>query len=307
MYIGIDIGGTKCAVLKSDANLNIIRREEFATADVSSTVAWIIARVEEMMPATAIGISCGGPLDEEKGIILSPPNLPGWDEVHIVDILECYFSIPVKLRNDANACALAEYKFGAGVGYKNVVFMTFGTGLGAGLILDGKLYSGTNGNAGEVGHIRLAPDGPVGYGKQGSFEGFCSGGGIVRLARIYAEELESIGRSASYSELIKNDRLSTKVLAEMAKSGDADALAVFKKSAEKLGAGLSIIIDLINPDAIVIGSVYSRCRELFDEEMYRVIKAEALEFSAGVCKVLPASLGEKIGDIAAISVAMEER
>ena len=97
-----------------------------------------------------MGISCGGPLDASSGVILSPPNLPGWDNVKIVQMIEEKFGVPCGLQNDANACALAEWRFGAGKGTKNMIFLTFGTGMGAGLILDGKLYAGTNGMAGEI-------------------------------------------------------------------------------------------------------------------------------------------------------------
>ena len=131
----------------------------------------------------AIGITCGGPLDSKKGLIMSPPNLPKWDKIPITKIIEDNFNVPVFLQNDANACALAEWRFGAGKGTNNMIFLTFGTGLGAGLILDGRLYAGTNNLAGEIGHIRLAKDGPLGYDKKGSFEGFCSGAGIARLAK----------------------------------------------------------------------------------------------------------------------------
>ena len=114
---------------------------------------------------------------------MCPPNLPDWDNVPLVEMTEKRLGIKTILQNDANACAVAEWKFGAGRGTRNMVFLTFGTGMGAGLILDGRLYSGTNDMAGEVGHIRLAPKGPLGYGKKGSFEGFCSGGGIADLAK----------------------------------------------------------------------------------------------------------------------------
>lgn len=135
-----------------------------------------------------IGISCGGPLDAERGIIQTPPNLPLWKDVPICAILEQQFCIPTRLQNDANACALAEWRFGAGRGTKNMMFITFGTGFGAGLILNGQLYSGTNGNAGEIGHIRLAEYGPSGYGKIGSYEGFCSGSGIAQIGQTMVRE-----------------------------------------------------------------------------------------------------------------------
>lgn len=305
-YIGIDIGGTKCAVLKSDGNMNILKKVKFPTEGFEKTLDRIFKEVEELLPAAAIGISCGGPLDERRGIIMSPPNLPGWDNVHITQMLTERFGIPAFLCNDANACALAEWRYGAGRGCENMVFMTFGTGLGAGLILNGRLYSGTNGNAGEIGHIRLSPDGPVGYGKRGSFEGFCSGGGIAQLAKKYAEKKIAEGNPPRFcpNEHSLPD-ITTKLVAEFAENGDADAIAVFDQSAEKLGEGLSVVIDILNPEVIVIGSVFARSEKLFVEKMNEIIKREALDASREVCSVRAASLGESIGDVAAITVAIE--
>ena len=310
MYVGIDIGGTKTAVIKAtvlpDGKPVIEKRVAFATSSPDETIKRIIKEVEAVKPFSAIGISCGGPLDEERGIIMSPPNLPGWDNIKIVEMLEARFGTPVAIRNDANACALAEWRFGAGVGTKNMVFLTFGTGLGAGLILDGKLYSGTNGNAGEVGHIRLADNGPCGYGKFGSFEGFCSGGGIAELGKIKARKALADGKlilgCKSESDI---DSLTAKVISSLACGGDSDAIAVYSESAEKLGAGLSIIIDTLNPEAIVIGSVYERSEKLFTKAMNEVLEKEALKESLGACRVLPAKLGDEIGNYAAISVAVE--
>ena len=310
MYIGIDIGGTKCAVIKADitkgGELRVEKKASFKTESCEKTIEKIISAVEEMLPCRAIGISCGGPLDEKKGIIMSPPNLPGWDNVHITDMLRERFNVPVSIMNDANACALAEWRFGAGRGTENMVFLTFGTGLGAGLILNGKLYSGANGNAGEVGHMRLAEDGPLGYGKLGSFEGFCSGGGIGRLAAQKAmeaiEEGQYILGCKSKSDA---ERLSAKQVAQMAREGDEDAIAIYRESGKMLGLGLSYIIDTLNPEAIVIGSVYQRSEELFSESMYEVLSLEALKESLGACKILSAELGDSIGDYAAISVALE--
>ena len=200
-YIGLDIGGTKCAVSlgqDADTGFEVLERREFPTAGLSyqqvlERFSSEIARILQTNIISRIGISCGGPLDSRRGIILSPPNLPGWDSVEITRYFEDRFSVPTMLQNDANACAVAEWLFGAGKGCRNLVFLTFGTGLGAGLILDGKLYSGTNDNAGEIGHIRLAPEGPVGYGKAGSMEGFCSGGGMAQLGRSeeHTSELQS--------------------------------------------------------------------------------------------------------------------
>ncbi len=311
-YIGLDIGGTKCAVSlgqDADTGFEVLERREFPTAGLSyqqvlERFSNEIARILQTNVISRIGISCGGPLDSRRGIILSPPNLPGWDSVEITRYFEDRFSVPTMLQNDANACAVAEWLFGAGKGCRNLVFLTFGTGLGAGLILDGKLYSGTNDNAGEIGHIRLAPEGPVGYGKAGSMEGFCSGGGIAQLgvqrcreAVVGGEQPLLLREAGSY------DRITAKLIAQLADRGDELCRSVYQTSGEMLGRGLSILIDLINPEVIIIGGVFMRSGHLLLPHAERVIRAEALSLSGQICRILPAGLGEKVGDFAALAVA----
>lgn len=308
-YIGVDIGGTKCAVLRADDCGKIVQKIKFQTTDYKSTLARILDGVNELLDrdSVRVGISCGGPLDSARGVILSPPNLPGWDEVHITDMIKEKTGLDAALCNDANACALAEWKFGAGQGTKNMVFLTFGTGMGAGLILDGRLYSGTCDLAGEIGHIRLAPRGPVGFGKAGSFEGFCSGGGIARMARAEAEKMISREKyplfCKSEAEL---DLISAKSVAEAAERGDAAAIKIYKKSGEMLGRALAVIVDVLNPEMIVIGSVFSRSEALLRGGMEKTLRREAIRRSLDVCRVVPAMLGDEIGDIAAVTVAMNE-
>lgn len=143
-----------------------------------------------------IGIVCGSPLDEQAGLVLAPPNLPGWTAVDVVTPFARRFGVRPALLNDADAGALAEWAWGAARGARNLVFLTVGTGLGAGLILNGRLFRGAAGLAGEVGHWRLAPVGPVGHGKAGSFEGFCAGSGIGRrLSRLPQSSSAAAGRA----------------------------------------------------------------------------------------------------------------
>lgn len=304
-YTGIDIGGTKCAVIVGDDN-GVKEKIRFDTTDVNDTLGNITKAAEKLGVGEAIGISCGGPLDSKKGIIMSPPNLPGWDNIEIVKMLEEKFGVPVGIQNDANACALAEWKYGAGKGCENMIFLTFGTGMGAGLILDGRLYSGTNDMAGEIGHIRMESYGPAGYGKSGSFEGFCSGGGIAEIGKTVARERLQCGKSVSfcggYDEL---EKITAKKIADCAKSGDMEALRVYDICAEKLGAGLSILIDILNPEKIVIGSIFERSGELLRKKMQRVIDREALFYARNVCEIVPAKLGDSIGDWAALAVAAD--
>lgn len=251
-----------------------------------------------------IGISCGGPLSSKKGLVLSPPNLPGWDNVPIVAMTEKRFNKKTLLQNDANACAIAEWKFGAGKGYNNIIFLTFGTGMGAGLILDGKLYSGTTDLAGEVGHLRLTDIGPVGFGKAGSFEGFCSGGGIAQLAQIKVRQKLQMGEKVSFcNTLAELPQLTAKTVAEAAYKGDETAIEIYKTCGLYLGKGLSLLIDILNPELIILGSIYGRTKDLVEPYMWQTIKQEAIHDSYTACKIVAAGLSENIGDIAALSLA----
>ncbi len=312
MLAGIDIGGTKCAVtignIKDEA-VEIINKIKFKTSEYSNPYDVLERLADELEKMQregieAIGISCGGPLDSKNGVIMSPPNLPGWDNISVKNFFEERFKAKTFLQNDADACAVAEWKFGAAKGLENVIFLTFGTGLGAGLILNGRLYSGTNSMAGEVGHIRLSEFGAVGYGKTGSAEGFCSGGGIAQIGRNKALELLQIGKDClfcrSYDEL---DKITAETIARAANSGDLCALEVYRISSRKLGELLSVLIDLLNPQMIVIGSVYTRSSHLMQAEMNKVIESETLAVPRKNCIISKAALGDSIGDYAAISAA----
>lgn len=313
-YLGIDIGGTKCAVIAGTENMEILEKISFPTEtskgpdhaiNLLLKSAGSITKKFGIKDLQSIGISCGGPLDSKKGLVQSPPNLPGWDNIPILKLFSDEFHVPSFLQNDANACALAEWKFGAGKGVENMIFLTFGTGMGAGIIADGRLYSGTNDLAGEVGHIRLEDDGPEAYGKKGSFEGFCSGGGIARMAQKIVAEKIAKGESVSFcSDIGDIDKITTKDIAEAASNGDKTAIEIFGISGKYLGKGLSILIDVLNPQRIVIGSIYARCTKFIEPSCMKVIEQEALEPSRVVCKIVPAALGDQVGDFASLSVAI---
>lgn len=316
IYIGLDVGGTKCSVVVGDKSFNILRKVTFETrtergyeAILEEFKVNIRLLLEEFSDyhLRRIGISCGGPLDSVKGMIYSPPNLPGWDSVPICRIFSDEFGVDTALQNDANACALAEWLMGAGRGTSNMVFLTFGTGMGSGLILNGRLYSGTNDLGGEVGHIRLAEDGPVGFGKAGSFEGFCSGGGIARLAQKVVRDHLMQRRPVNFCpDLASIDTIDARMVALAARDGDPVAREIIRTSAGYLGRGLAVIIDILNPECIVIGSIYSRNESLFAPDMMKELKREAIPAALEVCRIKPAELGESIGDYAALCVAVYE-
>lgn len=313
--VGIDIGGTKCAVVLGqhrEQTATVIAKRRFPTPatpqlaleQIIDALAALLAEHAMFKPAV-IGVSCGGPLDSMRGLILSPPNLPGWDRIDVLTPLRKQFDVPVALQNDANAGALAEWRWGAGRGCLNMIFLTFGTGMGAGLILDGRLYSGTNDLAGEVGHVRLAPEGPVGYGKAGSFEGFCSGSGIANLARMHTLPLIEAGMPPSFCPTLDDlPSLTAEIVGRAAQAGDPLARKIFDTVGQRLGQGLAMLVDILNPERIVIGSIYGRQQNLLERPMLNALRAEALSGSANVCEIVPAALGEQIGDLASLSVAL---
>ncbi|MDO8540475.1 MAG: ROK family protein [Opitutaceae bacterium] len=300
--VGIDVGGTKCAVshLRDGKVVEVAR---FPTARFDNTFRDIVVTVFELLAGKQadFGISCGGPLDAKNGIILCPPNLPeSWHGVSICRLLTEQFGGRAHLMNDANACALAEWHFGAGRGTRHMIFLTSGTGMGAGLILNGELYEGATGDAGEIGHVRLRCDGPVGYGKTGSVEGFYSGGGIARRAMTHL----SHGGALIPPWYSAQQPLTTQQIAEAAKFGDVIALRIIEEAGTHLGETIAILIDLFNPERIVIGGFFPHCRALLEPTMRIALAREALPNPCAACEILPSQLGEMIGSHGAIAAAL---
>lgn len=301
--LGLDIGGTKTAVVVGDFAGHVAARSEFATCPdrgFSATFSQLIETIERVRneaeraghAPSVVSVSIGGPLDIERGIVQSPPNLPGWDDIPLKAMLAERIGLPVYVEHDGNAGALAEWYFGAAHGARNVIFLTMGTGCGGGLILNGDLYRGTNDLAGEVGHLRVAPSGPLAFGKAGSLEGLCGGNGIARLA---AERFPSRwGRQ----------RVTARDLAELARADDAEALAIWDEVGRHLGRALAILLDVLNPDVVVIGSLAVRLGELVLGPAREEVNREALAGAVAVCRIVPAALGERLGDVASLCAAI---
>jgi glucokinase len=306
VFLCVDVGGTKTAVLLSARPPEALGRIEFATSPElgpERALQLIVESGRSLLAqhgvgVAAIGVSCGSPLDRVKGIIQAPPNLPTWVDVDIRSFLARAFEAPCRVENDANAGAVAEHRFGAGVGADHMVFLTLGTGLGAGIIANGGLYLGAKGDAGEIGHVRLSPTGPVGYHKAGSIEGWSSGGGIALLAGMV------LARSHRPSSLRGLENVTARDVGLAAKAGDAVARDILRRSGERLGQTLALLVDVLNPQRIVLGGLAWRMGEPFMAPMRRVMAREALPQTLRACEVVPAALGEMIGDVAAMCVAM---
>ena len=316
VWIGIDVGGTKTAIVISSNPPAVLDRTAFATLPAKGADRALKLAKEGIRDLLAqqglktsaikrIGVSCGGPLDRIQGVIQSPPNLPTWDNVPIKAIMEEEFGAECQVENDANAGAVAEHRFGAGQGTQNMVFLTLGTGLGAGIITDGHLYHGTNDLAGEVGHIRLTRAGPVGHNKAGSAEGWASGGGMAQLAaRAVVRAAKKKQRTALTQLLQSGTALTARDVGLAAHEGDRVALGILQSTGRRLGAVLAILVDLLNPERIVIGGLAMRLGDLLLDPARSVMRREALAPAVASCEIVPAALDERIGDVAALCVAM---
>jgi glucokinase len=315
-WIGVDIGGTKTAVVLSLTPPAVVERIEFPTLPAQGperAIALIQQSIHQLIQTAdgdrtrlaGIGVSCGGPLDAAKGIVQAPPNLPTWVDVPITSILSHEFGVGCRIENDANAGAIAEHRFGAGKGTAHMVFLTMGTGLGAGVICAGKLLNGASGQAGEIGHVRLTPDGPVGYHKAGSVEGWASGAGMALVAEREAKAAIERGVQSPLCALLqRQEAITAKDVAEAAHAGDELSRSIIRETGTRLGEALAILVDILNPERIVVGGLGPRLGDALLGPARAKMCAEALSASAAVCEVVPAELGESIGDVAALCVAM---
>lgn len=308
--LGIAIGGTKCAVTVghiTNDTVTVIKKISVKTfpEDAGKTLSAICNAADQLdFEFDCIGIICGGPLDTKRGIINTPPNLPGFNGVKVVEIFESRYGKPAVLINDADACALAEWRFGAGRGTENMIFLTCGTGFGAGLILGGRLYSGTLGMAGEIGHVRLSEFGGPGYGKVGAAEGFVSGSGIGKTATSLALSYLQRGEKTALAQSIDDAyRITAEAVGKAAREGDACATEVMDITAEKLGDVLAILADILNPECFVLGGVYARCEDLLKSGAVKRFYEEALPTNAQSCRILPSQLREQIDEYSSLAAA----
>ncbi len=310
--VGHDIGGTKLAVVIADWDGNIlhkIRRPTEAERGPEAVVATLVDMSREVMARTSVnpadvagvGVSCGGPLDTETGVVYAPPNLPGWDEVPLKEWLERALSLPAFVENDANASALAEWSFGAGRGFRHMVYMTMSTGIGGGIILDGRLYRGPNDTAGEVGHMTIVEDGPYcGCGKRGCLESLCSGPAIARRAREKARTTPgSLMVSLWDGDL---ERITSETVMEAARRNDPAAREIVDETARYMAVGLGNIVNILNPEIIVIGTILVKARDLLLEPIRSYLQSETWSRVYDTVRVVPAGLGDTVGDLAAIAV-----
>ena len=312
IVLALDVGGTKLAagVVSGDGRVRSMatipsRSEEGPDA----MIARLVALGRSMVPAAgmdlsairAIGIACGGPLDPSSGIVQEPPNLPGWHDVPIVDIVSAAFDRPTVLDNDATAGALAEWWFGAGRGgsVRDLIYLTISTGIGGGLILDGRVYRGQAENAGELGHLTVDYRGrPCGCGRRGCLEAYASGSSIARRAR---EALED-GAASSLAGL---PAVTAEDVAEAAAAGDPLAARIWDETTEILGSALANILDVFNPELVVLGGGVTRAGAQLLDPVRAAALRDAMAPAARSANIILSDLGDELGVISAAAVAFD--
>jgi glucokinase len=297
----IDIGGTKIALglARLDGQPLPFRRFPTQIKNAPEQILEEACSELEQMAAeartriVAVGIGCGGPLDRRRGLILSPPNLPRWDEFPIVRQVEERFGVPVLLDNDANAAALGEHEYGAGRGVRNLVYITISTGIGGGLIINDQLVHGVGDGAGEVGHMVVAPGGPpCGCGARGCLEAICSGTSIARRA---SERLAHDGRPSTLRDTSGTERVTAHAVAEAARAGDEIAREVWDETIVYLALGLSNIIATLAPEAIILGGGVSTSGDQLLVPLRARVRESVRIMPVEQVRILQASLGGDSG------------
>ena len=308
--LAIDIGGTKLAAGIVGSAGRILARGEVPTlaAEGPERVLNRVLRLAENVLATPgvsadaiqrIGIGCAGPVDRQGGLILNPPNLPGWVRIPLVEHIEKALGRPTVLENDANAAALGEFRYGAGKGASSLVYLTVSTGIGSGIILDGKIWHGVKDGAGEVGHMTLLPDGPVcGCGNRGCLEALASGPSIARRAR----EALATGQP---SRLRAAGDFTAADVVHLAQEGDAIAAEVWNETVEYLGLGVAAIVTILAPERVVIGGGVSQAGDFLFVPLRREVRRRVKLVAVESVPILPAALGPDVGILGAAAVALE--
>jgi glucokinase len=307
--LAMDIGGTKLALGLVSAEGRILQREEIPTRAAEGPER-VLARLMELARSMReqaasshalrrVGIACAGPLDREAGLILDPPNLPGWTRIALKDRVEQALGLPSVLDNDANAAALGEFRYGAGQGARSLVYLTVSTGIGGGIVLDGRLWHGLGDSAGEIGHMTIDPDGPpCGCGNQGCLEALASGPAIARRAR---EALRG-GRPSRLRDL---PEATAADVVRLAGEGDALAAEVWAAAVQALALGVGAAVTILAPERVIIGGGVAQAGDALFVPLRREVRQRVKLVAVESVPILPAALGRDVGILGAAALALE--
>jgi glucokinase len=313
--LAADIGGTKImtAVISDDGRiLDADRCLTLADAGVSPVIDRLFTAIDGLLKRAklepsqlgGIGIAAAGAIDSGRGVVTFSPNLPGWRDVPLGEMVRERYRAEAFLVNDASAAALGEHRFGAGRGVANLVLLTLGTGIGGGIIIHDELYLGACGSAGEIGHMIIDVDGPAcACGSRGCLEALASGTAVARDAvrRINQGEKSSLAVMAGD----RLEEITAEKVGEVARGGDPLALDVLRQAGTYLGIGLTNLVNIFNPEMIIIGGGMANLGDLILDSARRVVAARAFQISAGVARIVTAQLGNEAGVYGAAAFAQE--
>ena len=311
--IAVDLGGTQIRAALSDLGGYLLRRTACATEadrgleEVLQRMVVLIQEVREGVSDSdllGVGIGSPGPVDSLAGVVTSPPNLPGWRDVSLRAIMEERLALPVRLANDANAATLGEWAFGAGRRRRHMAYVTISTGVGGGIIADGRLFLGHRGLATEIGHMTLQADGPCcNCGNYGCWEALASG---TAIAREGAEAVQA-GRSPRLTELVRGvaEQVDAKVVGEAARQGDPAAGEIIERVASYSGVGVANLLHLYSPEIVLVGGGVSNLGELLFEPLRRTARQRVMPPYRDV-PIEPAALRADAGLLGAVALFLVE-
>lgn len=312
--IAVDLGGTQIRAAVCDADGQIYKRVARLTKAPEGPAA-VLARINETIAeavegtgldaVAGIGIGAPGPLDPTSGTILAAPNLPGWVNVPLRNLVSAHFGKPTFLGNDANVAGLAEMTYGAARGVRDLIYLTISTGIGSGIVVDGRMLLGARGLAAEAGHTIIKPDGPkCGCGNRGCIETFAAGPAISRdvVGRLKA------GKASKITRLVGGDldKVDARVVSEAAAAGDKLAVNAFRRAGKYLGLGIVNLLHLFNPRMIVLGGSVTKAGPLLFDPMWEAIRARAMPAYLEGLSIVPAALGDDVGLLGALALAVTE-
>jgi glucokinase len=313
LIVGVDLGGTQIRAALADEEGRILRRASCLTL-AEEGLEPVIGRIEgtiyEAMGSTdrgqvqGIGVVAPGPLDPRKGIIMKAPNLPGWKNVPLKDLVEKEFGLPVLVGNDANLAALAEQRFGAGQGIADLIYITVSTGIGGGIIANNRLLLGAQGFAGEVGHQTIEAHGPrCNCGSIGCLEALAAGPAIARSAR----QLIRTGIGMGIADLAGGDldKVTAKEVNQAAQAGDPIAIEIFRQAGFYIGVGIVNLLHLFNPSLIIIGGSVAKAGDFLFEPIRATVRERAMaSYYWEHTPIVPATLGDDVGLLGAVALVL---
>lgn len=317
LILGIDLGGSKIMSAVATSEGRIVARHRRPTPAQDGPQA-VIREIFEAARGTlkdagitaaqlgGIGIGAPGTSNPDTGVIYTSPNLPGWRDVPLKDIVEREFGVRTVLGNDANAAALGEFCFGGGRGVRNLIYVTISTGIGGGIILDGKLYTGASGAAGEVGHMTIDINGPrCNCGSNGCWEALASGTALAREARRLVEQ----GEQTSILACAGGDahRISAETVYAAARDGDQVARGLIARTGYYLGVGFANLVNIFNPELILVGGGLSNIGDMLLEPAMKTVRERAFKAAVEAVRFAPAQLGADAGVLGAVALALQGR